>query len=238
MSKIVSKDTIQRLIRDVKNIVKHPLHDNGIYYEHDDTDMLKGYALIIGSSDTPYYGGYYFFEFSYPHNYPQSPPSVTFHTNGDGIRFNPNLYKSGKVCLSVLNTWKGDQWTSCQTISTILLALCTVLCNNPLLNEPGVTKKHRDFHKYNEIIQYKNIEIAILHILNKKEGIFKNTFDMFYPIVKQKFIENKDNIKSHINEMCSKEPDYQITTGLYSMTVHLCYKSLKKYFEQTCLEIK
>ena len=53
MTTIVSKDTIQKLLKDIKDIYKNPLTDNGIYYAHDDTDMLKGYALIIGSTDTP-----------------------------------------------------------------------------------------------------------------------------------------------------------------------------------------
>ena len=63
MATIVPKETMSRLIKDVKKIIKQPLTDNGIYYIHDDTDMLKGYALIIGPSDTPYFGGNYFFEF-------------------------------------------------------------------------------------------------------------------------------------------------------------------------------
>jgi ubiquitin-conjugating enzyme E2 Z len=127
----LTKATITRLLHDVKNIIKNPLTENGIYYVHDDEDMLKGYALIIGPSDTPYFGGNYFFEINYPTNYPHSPPHVIYCTNGDNIRFNPNLYTNGKVCVSILNTWRGEQWTSCQTISTLLLTLCTLLCKDP-----------------------------------------------------------------------------------------------------------
>ena len=65
MTLSISKDTINRLLKDVKNIIKNPLTDNGIYYIHDDSDILKGYALIVGPEDTPYYGGYYFFEIKY-----------------------------------------------------------------------------------------------------------------------------------------------------------------------------
>ena len=63
MSNFITKESISRLLTDVKQIIKNPLSENGIYYVHDDTDMLKGYALIIGPDDTPYFGGYYFFEF-------------------------------------------------------------------------------------------------------------------------------------------------------------------------------
>ena len=63
MSTILKKETISRLLKDVKDIMKNPLTDNGIYYVHDETDMMKGYALIVGPSDTPYFGGFYFFKF-------------------------------------------------------------------------------------------------------------------------------------------------------------------------------
>ena len=107
MSVFISKNTMSRLIKDVRQILKNPLTENGIYYIHDDTDMMKGYALIIGPEDTPYFGGNYFFELDYPSDYPHSPPKVTYWTNGNNIRFNPNLYTSGNVCVSILNTWTG-----------------------------------------------------------------------------------------------------------------------------------
>ena len=83
--------------------------------------MLVGYALIIGPKDTPYAYGNFLFKFLFPYDYPHTPPKVTYHTNDGYTRFNPNLYKSGKVCISLLNTWKGEQWTGCQTIKSILL---------------------------------------------------------------------------------------------------------------------
>jgi ubiquitin-protein ligase len=70
MSKFITKESISRLIRDVRDIKNNHLNENNIYYEHDNEDMLKGYALIVGPKDTPYFGGYYFFEFIFPNNYP------------------------------------------------------------------------------------------------------------------------------------------------------------------------
>ena len=154
----ITKETITRLIKDVKEIIKNPLDSHGIYYKHDDEDLLKGKALIIGPQGTPYENGFYLFEIIYPSNYPYSPPKLIYKTNDGVTRFNPNLYKCGKVCLSVLNTWRGEQWSSCQTISSVLLVLCTVLNDTPLLNEPGITKTHMDYSNYNAILKFKNIE--------------------------------------------------------------------------------
>jgi len=230
-SLVISKDTMNRLIKDVKEIIQHPLCDNGIFYSHDEENMLKGYAMIIGPSDTPYFGGYYFFELNYPVNYPYSPPHILYCTNAEKIRFNPNLYTNGKVCLSLLNTWKGEQWTSCQTISTILLTLCTVLIKNPLLNEPGIKKDHHDFEKYNTIIQYKNIDIAILQILQKKMGVFLDKFQVFDSEIKENFKKNAIKIRDYLEEKKTTEPVPRVlTTGLYNMNVNIEWNELYNKF--------
>jgi ubiquitin-conjugating enzyme E2 Z len=231
MSKIIAKESIMRLLKDVKQIIQNPLTDNGIYYVHDDTEMLQGYAMIVGPSDTPYFGGFYFFKFKYPTDYPHSPPSVTYCTNGDGIRFNPNLYKCGKVCISLLNTWRGEQWTSCQTISTVLLTLCTLLCKNPLLNEPGVGKNHPDLLKYEKIIEYKNIEVAFMQMYQRKGGVFLEEFTIFYPYLKEHFNKNKEKILEFLKDMASDVSRKEIlTTGLYSMNVAIDYPKLLDSF--------
>jgi len=231
MTTFVSKETISRLLGDIKQIIKNPLTENGIYYVHDDTDILKGYALIIGPSDTPYFGGNYFFEFKFPFDYPHSPPKVTYCTNGNGVRFNPNLYKCGKVCVSLLNTWSGEQWTSCQTISTVLLTLCTLLCKDPLLNEPGVNKHHVEFNNYTKIIEFSNIDIAVCDIMNKKEGMLFPFFDLFYHIVEENFQKNYGDLVKFIDTKIQENKDKQsnvITGGFYNMNVNLDYVKLKE----------
>jgi len=228
MTTYISKETIARLLKDVKQIIKNPLTENGIYYIHDCDDMMKGYALIIGQPDTPYFGGNYFFELTYHNDYPHTPPNVKYWTNSHMVRFNPNLYTCGKVCISLLNTWRGDQWTSCQTISTVLLTLCTLLCSNPLLNEPGVNKTHPDITNYNEIIQFANIDVAVCDIVKKKNGVFMPFFELFYPFVKENFIKNYNNLlllSEKKNIELNMEPTI-FKTGMYSMTVNVDYNSI------------
>jgi len=235
MSTFISKETTMRLLKDVKHILKNPLTDNGIYYIHDDTDMMKGYALIVGPSDTPYFGGYYFFEIMYPYDYPHSPPKVKYCTNGNDIRFNPNLYKCGKVCVSLLNTWRGDQWTSCQSISTVLLTLCTLLCKDPLLNEPGVSNTHNDMYSYNEIIHFANLDIAVCDIIIKRTGVYMHFFDHFYPFIKDNFNKNYDNLimiaeNKYRNEFKESK---NVKTGFYTMNVNINYSKILQKLKDT-----
>jgi ubiquitin-conjugating enzyme E2 Z len=235
----VSKDTLRRIVSDIKELNKNPLTSHGIYYEHDEVDVLKGRALIIGPADTPYADGFYFFKFEFPANYPHAPPKVEFYT-GDGVtRFNPNLYRTGKVCLSILNTWKGEQWSGCQTISSVLLAICTVLNDEPLLNEPGITKAHRDYEPYNEIIKYKNIEVAIFGMLKSvsapKENERSSEFAIFGDIMRKYFLENKEKIRQRVQTAAGQQAaackalEYSI--NVYKMTVSTDYNELLKRFD-------
>jgi ubiquitin-conjugating enzyme E2 Z len=228
--KFMPKKNKKRLLRDISKLIKTPLTDNGIYYAHDSENMLKGYAMIYGPDDTIYRYGCYFFEFNYPLNYPFSPPKVLYMTNNGSTRFNPNLYRNGKVCLSLLNTWKGEQWTSCQTVKTILLNLVTLLHNKPMLNEPGIKESHRDFKPYNLIIQYENYRTAILNMIIQKN--LPEQFLPFYHIFKQHFrIKKKDIIKELIDLETSDDNDKTVECRFFRMKCTLNYKVLRENLE-------
>eukprot|EP00798_Chlamydomonas_sp_ICE-L_P021998 gene21998-29056_t len=99
-----------------------------VYEERMDVLM----ALIIPSSDTPYSHGFFVFDIYLPPEYPNRPPMVKLLTTGGGrVRFNPNLYKCGKVCLSLLGTWSGPSWEVLVSISAVILV------PDPYFNWPG-----------------------------------------------------------------------------------------------------
>jgi len=229
-NQIISTLTVKRLILDIKEIINGSLSKDRIYYKHDETNMLVGYALIIGSEDTPYEYGNFFFKFNFPHDYPHSPPVVTYFTNDGYTRFNPNLYKNGKECISLLNTWKGEQWTGCQTIKSILLVLSSLLHDKPLINEPGITEQHRDMESYNKIIKYKTVDVAINKMLNKEN--LPAEFEIFNDEIKENFINNYDKIKLSIE---NKENQI-LSTGVYGLSIKTQYNklrlSLNKYYDE------
>ena len=67
------------------------------------TVFFQVHALVIGPRGTPYAGGFFYFLISFTPEYPIKPPHVVLMTTGNGrVRFNPNLYGNGKVCLSIL----------------------------------------------------------------------------------------------------------------------------------------
>ncbi|KAL8130186.1 hypothetical protein V2J09_019341 [Rumex salicifolius] len=106
-------------------------------------------AAIVGAPETPYHDGLFFFDIFLPADYPFSPPHV--HYRSFGFRINPNLYNSGRVCLSLLNTWSGnksEKWDRNQStilqaisysqFSQVLLSIQALVLNEkPYFNEPG-----------------------------------------------------------------------------------------------------
>ncbi|XP_026458143.1 putative ubiquitin-conjugating enzyme E2 38 [Papaver somniferum] len=101
-------------------------------------DLLR--AVIVGAAETPYHDGLFFFDVHFPSEYPDTPPLVKYHAHN--LRLNPNLYESGYVCLSLLNTWQGqtvERWTPGQsTMLQVLLSIQALVLNEkPYFNEPG-----------------------------------------------------------------------------------------------------
>ena len=159
---VKSDKRIRRIIGEITELrdSSQVLSESGIYTYVDDSNVNNVYALLIGTSNTPYNKGYYFFKLTYPEEYPFKPPVAKYCTQGIltndetktsyHIRFNPNLYVCGKVCLSMLNTWTGPGWVPTNTISNVLVAIQALVLNeNPLINEPGYeSAPQKELKKY------------------------------------------------------------------------------------------
>jgi len=185
---------LKRIQIDIKNAMASDMQKQGIYYHYDESDITKGFAMIIGPSGTPYECGYYFFDIKFPSDYPFSPPAMTTLTQDGITRFNPNMYREGKVCLSLLNTWHvGERWSGVQTLSSILLSvLSSVLINNPLQNEPGFeTKLGTPLSDiYNRMILHANLKTAFLHMIKNPPEFAIPFFDVMYDA----FYKNKQRM--------------------------------------------
>lgn len=225
----LSRDTFKRLVKDVKDLITDPLTSHGIYYQHNDDNILTGYAMIIGPAGTPYADGFYFFKFTFPTNYPFAPPVLTYLTNDGTTRFNPNFYKTGKVCLSILNTWKGERWTACQSISTVLLVLCSTLNEYPLTNEPGILAQNKQVLPYNDILMYKNMTYSIVQQLHmaRTEPV-PDYMQPFSTVMNAHFDQVYTTLIQRIHQMQEKYKNTETTIGikLYNLRVDMRFDDL------------
>jgi ubiquitin-protein ligase len=235
-SQIIHTDTVKRLLKDVRQIIKHPLTDNGIYYSHDENDMTQGYAMIVGPSDTPYFGGYFFFKFKFPNDYPFTPPEVTYMTNDGCTRFNPNLYRCGKVCVSILNTWYGDQWSACQTINSVLFTICSLFTKIPFENEPGHCAQSKECIPYQKSIEFKNIDFAICDMIMKNK--IPEPFHIFYTHMKEHFINNYEKLLKFVQTNKQSNPKSKEIIEIYKMVTNINYSELEQKLIETKLFVE
>jgi len=171
---------------------------DGIYLWIDKENIYQQYALIIGPPNTPYFGGYFFFDIKFPNNYPEKPPEIKMLTINNKVRFNPNLYQCGKVCLSILGTWAGPNWKPIMNIRLVLTSIVSLMGEYPIQNEPGfenVKPDHISSIEYNLYLIYHTYSIAIIDVLEDK---YKKWSNYFKDEIKLEYDKNYNKLKDDL----------------------------------------
>jgi len=138
----------------------------------DEADILHWTGMILGPPGTPYSLGMFHFDLRFPSDYPNSPPKVLITTTSGGqVRFNPNLYSTGKVCLSILGTWRaehsGEQWSAVQSVLSVMLSIQSLMHDAPYHNEPSFEADDGsgDVQRYNEKILHETLRVAVCEVM-------------------------------------------------------------------------
>lgn len=167
-----TRSCLMRIQNDIRNIYTDPVP--GILVVPDESEMCLAHALICGPEATPYEGGFFYFLVRFPTNYPIEPPRVRIMTTGGNtVRFNPNLYANGKVCLSTLGTWSGPPWSPAQTLSSVLISIQSLLNEKPYHNEPGFHTEHNegDSDRYNLYLRHETLRVAVCNNVESKDRL-------------------------------------------------------------------
>ena len=216
----MSSIALKRVIMDISDYMKEPIENTYIHF--DESNMFELYLLIIGPDNTPYENGFYFFQVKFPNDYPYKHPDVKYMTTMKGVRFNPNLYENGKVCLSILGTWSGPEWTSVMNLKSLILSLQSLLNEHPLRNEPGFDKEKVTSDRniaYNDIIRYYNYGFSII------EMIKKCAVPQMQEIVDKHYKDNEKIYKCKLRELQELEKPKTVKT-IYGMHCLIDYKTL------------
>jgi len=145
-----------------------------IFAQPEETDIHHWRAMIVGPPGTPYCLGLFHFDMRFPQDYPNSAPKVHITTtSGGSVRFNPNLYATGKVCLSILGTWRaensGEMWSAVQSVSSVLMSIQSLLHDAPYHNEPSFEKDDGsgDPQRYNHKILHETLRVGVCEVMEE-----------------------------------------------------------------------
>ena len=156
---------LRRLAAEMTSFKDDPLP--GVTVCPDENYATLLHALVKGPAGTPYEGGLFHFVLYAKGNYPHEPPLARLMTTGNGsVRFNPQFYTSGKVCLSILHTWPGPGWNPSFNMRVVLLQLQALMNERPALNEPGVMIMSNP-EDYNAYLRHETLRVAVLGLLEQ-----------------------------------------------------------------------
>jgi ubiquitin-protein ligase len=222
----LSKQSMVRIMSEIQGFKKNlPVDwDTSILFRYSKKNIQSCSFYIIGPKDTPYHNGIFEFNLFFPYNYPNEAPKVLLLTTGGGtVRFNPNLYNCGKVCLSLLGTWSGqdgEKWNP--KISTALQVLISIqsliFIEEPYFNEPGYERDRnndrgrKNSKDYNEIRRVETIRWAINDKLKNPPETIKDFVVEHFKMKKEELINvtnkwleeavlNKEKLSQVRNEM-------------------------------------
>jgi ubiquitin-protein ligase len=169
-------------------------------------DVVK--ALVVAPEDTPYANGCFEFDILLPPTYPNVPPKVLLCTTGGGkVRFNPNLYNCGKVCLSLLGTWAGPGWVPrTSTLLQVLVSIQSLIfVGDPYFNEPGHERSINTplgkaaSKKYNAQVCCDTARYAILEQIKKPSPAFRD-------VIKAHFRIKRETVLKQLREWAGQCP--------------------------------
>ncbi|XP_044597131.1 baculoviral IAP repeat-containing protein 6 isoform X2 [Cotesia glomerata] len=164
----------------------------------DRLDIMK--VLITGPAETPYANGCFEFDVYFPPEYPNSPMLINLETTGrHTVRFNPNLYNDGKVCLSVLNTWHGrpeEKWNAhTSSFLQVLVSIQSlILVPEPYFNEPGYERSRgtasgaQSSQEYNANICLATVKWAMLDQIKNPCPCFKDVIHTHFWIKRHEIV--------------------------------------------------
>jgi len=215
-----SPKKLKRLVQEISSLKSGlPLFAESSIFLRVDSERMDVLKIIItGPKDTPYDNGCFEFDVYCPPEYPATPPVVNLQTTGNGtVRFNPNLYNCGKVCLSLLGTWRGgpnEKWN--ENTSTLLQVFVSIqsliFVEKPYFNEPGyessmnTPKGEQQSRLYNEGIRCATIKWAMIEQLKAPTFGFEEAIRIHFKLKRYEIMQQCATWLKEAKE--SKTPGY------------------------------
>eukprot|EP00294_Goniomonas_avonlea_P003295 CAMPEP_0114542880 /NCGR_PEP_ID=MMETSP0114-20121206/2061_1 /TAXON_ID=31324 /ORGANISM="Goniomonas sp, Strain m" /LENGTH=478 /DNA_ID=CAMNT_0001727187 /DNA_START=68 /DNA_END=1504 /DNA_ORIENTATION=+ len=144
------------------------------YFVHtEDSAVDHWQVLVLGPSNSPYANAAFEMSMKFDASYPIQPPSCQWLTTDCGrVRYGPNLYAGGKICLSILGTYSGEKWSAAMRGNSVILATQSLMDDEPFSKEPGFEKAlasrgHPEALEYNDKLCHEVIRHAVCDQVEK-----------------------------------------------------------------------
>jgi len=198
----------------------------------------KQQYLITGPIDTPYQNGCFIFDAFMSSDFPKIPPDFWFKNTG-GNRLSPNLYDSGKVCISILNTYigpspdKSELWIPKESTlyQVVISILGQILIEEPYFCEPGYESSINTKYGREASIKYNfNIRLYTMQSTIRDFLVDPNIYSQFKEIIIEHFKLKKDDILKQCGEWVNEFENTQFKDQIVKYSEKL--EKYKKTFEQ------
>jgi len=167
-----------------QNITAGPINYN---------NMFRWESTIIGPEDSPYEGGIFHLNFTYPTDYPFKPPKCVFTTK----IYHPNINTNGAISLDILQ----DQWGANLYLEKFLLSISSLL-SDPNPDNP-INYEAANLYKANKYEYYKKVrEWAI-----KYAGAPKTLQNEFY------YLLGKERLNYELNYINYNLENFKLITS-------------------------
>ncbi len=140
----MSATSIRRIKKEWSDInLEIEKSDESIVVKLINEELTHWNATIIGPDGSPFEGGKFTLDITFPSEYPFKPPVIKFLNK----MYHPNINTSGSICLDILK----DQWSPALSIFKVLLSISSLLAdpnpNDPLSPEvANVYKSNRELY--------------------------------------------------------------------------------------------
>ena len=206
-------------------------------------EVNKHRYMITGPVDTPYENGCFIFDAYMCPGYPMKAPKFKFLNTG-GQRFNPNLYDSGKVCLSILGTYIGpapnasELWLPKEStlFQVVMSILGQILVEEPYFNEPGYERSRGTSSGDSSNANY-NFNCRLYTMKSTIRDLLKdpNSYPEFKNAIKDHFRLKKDDVIKTCQKWVDEAHNHKTSKSSHYSTADT---STKTSYDTTFNEIK
>eukprot|EP00730_Choanoeca_flexa_P000326 TRINITY_DN10149_c0_g2_i5.p1 TRINITY_DN10149_c0_g2~~TRINITY_DN10149_c0_g2_i5.p1 ORF type:complete len:342 (+),score=46.27 TRINITY_DN10149_c0_g2_i5:46-1026(+) len=232
----LSAAATSRVRNDLKVLMKEPIP--GIIIQPKGDSLGELYSLLVGPEGTPYEGGFFLVYCQIPSTYPFDPPRCVNLTNDRlRVRFNPNLYANGKICLSLLGTWTGPSWQSTLSLGSLMLSIQSLLSEKPYHNEPGYESERSagQIEAYNLFLKHETLRVAVLGML-KGTATIDPVPEAFVNLMRVSFMDQIDLYRDLCRSNLHRTG--QVLTDMFGSTVSASWEHMLKEIEQLYAHLK